>query len=635
MSPANPNSTTQPAVTLTSVQTFEVVDVERISLSNPGVAIRTMKLNGRPKTIECDVFIAGGGMGGIAAAIRSLENGLKVCMTEETEWLGGQMTSQGVSALDENHQVETCGATALYQKFRQSIRAHYRAMEGATAEAKADERLNPGTCWVSWLSFEPAVALAEIDRLLAEWLKSGRLKVYSRTKVIHGKVVRGRATRVVAVNFNTNLFIEFRPQFVIDATELGDLLPILNIPYVSGAESRQETGEPHAPEHSNPENVQDFTYPFVIEFRDGKNHTIEKPEGYEALRDRGQFSFLGYKMFDQAPIAGKSGSYLPFWTYRRLIDKQLFPNSEFKHDVSMINWESNDVRGENIIDKSADVQVTRLALGKTISLSFLYWMQTELPRDEGGKGYPELCLRFDVLGTDDGLSKYPYIRESRRIRAKKTIVEQEIAAATNSGARAALFDDSVGIGFYPIDIHGHQDVPGAGQSSKPFQIPLGSMVQSSVRNFLPACKNIGTTHVTNGAYRLHPIEWAIGEAAGEVAGLCRELNTTPLKILNNRRRLRIVQNRLASKGSPIFWYHDVPTWHSSFTAIQFCTVTGLLPHDPETMLFTPDDPVETNLKKRAEALLNQVATDEQGSTRAQFAEWCYKQSTQKTLFGKF
>src|SRR5206468_9538617 len=61
-------------------------------------------------------------------------------------------------------------------------------------------------------------------------------------------------------------------------------------------------------------------------------------------------------------------------------------------------------------------------------------------------------------------------------------------------------------------------------SSLPFQIPLGSLIPKRVENLLPACKNLGTTHITNGCYRLHPVEWNIGESAGAQIGRasCRE-----------------------------------------------------------------------------------------------------------------
>ena len=47
--------------------------------------------------------------------------------------------------------------------------------------------------------------------------------------------------------------------------------------------------------------------------------------------------------------------------------------------------------------------------------------------------------------------------------------------------------------------------------------PLGALIPVRAENLLPANKNIGTTHITNGCYRLHPVEWSIGEAVGALA----------------------------------------------------------------------------------------------------------------------
>src|SRR5262249_17370065 len=149
-------------------------------------------------------------------------------------------------------------------------------------------------------------------------------------------------------------------------------------------------------------------------------------------------------------------------------------------------------------------------------LSFFYWLQTEAPRPDGGEGWPGLRLRGDVTETTDGLAKMPYIRESRRIKAEFTIRQQHVAeAARLHQTYAERFSDSVGVGYYRIDLH-----PSTGGNnyidvgSLPFQIPLGALLPVRMENLLPACKNIGTTHITNGCYRLHPIEWNIGEAAG-------------------------------------------------------------------------------------------------------------------------
>src|SRR6185436_20886307 len=122
------------------------------------------------------------------------------------------------------------------------------------------------------------------------------------------------------------------------------------------------------------------------------------------------------------------------WTYRRLIEKE---------NLTLFNWPGNDYRDRSIIDVPPLQAVRSLQDAKRVSLGFLYWLQQEAP---------ELKLRPDVMDTADGLSKHPYIRESRRIRARKTIVEQEVSANHQKGPLAAQFSDSVGIGWYPIDI---------------------------------------------------------------------------------------------------------------------------------------------------------------------------------------
>jgi hypothetical protein len=292
----------------------------------------------------------------------------------------------------------------------------------------------------------------------------------------------------------------------------------------------------------------------------------------------------------------------PFWTYRRLLDHSNWLNPPYEQDLAMINWMANDLRGENIIDKPAGQAADRLALAKALSLGFLYWLQTEAPRDDGGAGYPEFALRPEVMGTTDGLSKFPYIRESRRIVALHTIVEEDIAAATNPGARAKHFQDAVGIGFYPIDIHGAEEKSGAAQATRPFQLPLSALIPRDASNLIAACKNFGTTHITNGAYRLHPIEWAAGEASGTLAVLCLESGHTPQKIAQTKPLLRRLQHRLVGSGVPIFWFDDVAVWHPAFPAIQLFAISGVMPGAPENLHFRPGDAITR--KEAAVALAN-------------------------------
>lgn len=615
--------------------------------SAPGVVARE-----NDETYHCDLLVVGGGMGGVAAALAASTQGATVILTEPTLWLGGQMTSQGVSALDEHQHIESFGGTRSYYRLREGIRQFYKEKHRLTAPAAANPHLNPGNGWVSRLCFEPRAALAVLAEMLRPHLEAGRLQVFYGTVPI---AVHRRGRRVEHVTFRQRLTaaqaeaaksgrlatpgpaqekgvraadpsvpswllsaeeaaaagyrsVEFTvvPKMVIDASELGDLLPLAGLPYVTGAESKEETGEPHAKEKAHPDWVQSFTYTFAVEYRPGEDHRLPKPEGYEERRDRQPYTFrlwygeqVGwqtYRMFEKSP----SGWPLPFWTYRRLIDRANFvPDPEFPNDIAMINWPGNDFRDGNLIDQSPEQQREVHRQAKLLSLGFLYWLQTEAPRDDGGQGYPELRLRPDVMGSEDGLSQFPYIRESRRIRALKTIVEQEISAAFQPGPRAAHYTDTAGIGFYPIDIHpGGGETDPATATTRPFEIPLGALIPEEVDNFLAGAKNIGTTHITNGAYRLHPVEWNIGETAGLLAAYCLETGYRPADIRNTPGLLRRFQGLLVGAGIPLYWFVDIPPGHPAFVALHRLAALGVIPGDPEVdiaareLAFHPDEPVE-------------------------------------------
>jgi hypothetical protein len=182
------------------------------------------------------------------------------------------------------------------------------------------------------------------------------------------------------------------------------------------------------------------------------------------------------------------------------------------------------------------------------------------------------------MGTVDGLSKAPYVRESRRILALKRVVEGDIAAEGRKGARAVTNEDSVGVGWYAMDLH---DCVGAPTSvfapTLPFQIPLGALIPLRGGNLLAACKNIGTTHLTNGAYRLHPVEWNAGESAGALAAFCCDYGCTPRRVWENTLLRQRLQYRLLKRGVPLAWTIDLPETESHFVPAQMLAVYGSLP----------------------------------------------------------
>lgn len=563
---------------------------------DPGAAVVDCGAPGRHlEERACDVLVVGGGTGGVAAALAAARAGRPVCLLEETDWIGGQLTAQGVSALDEHEHIERFGGTRSYYALREAIRDHYRRLSPAL---DGQPHPNPGRCWVTRLAFEPRVAVDALQAMAQPFVESGRLGILTRTKVASAQVNADRVESVLAVNLDDRRWIRIRPRIVIDATELGGLLPMVGAEYVVGAETRAETGEPHAqPLEPKAHCVQSFTYTFVLENTGrGRSHVIPKPERYEHYRDGQPYSlrihvhggeiygeetrWLEYQVLEQAP--GTKGG---LWTYRRLIDASLFPpSSGYPNDISMFNWPGNDYRDQSILDRNPLEQARALQDAKRVSLGFLHWLQTEAPRPGAAPGFPEFRPRPDVFATDDALGKHPYIRECRRIRALKTIVEQEVSAEYQRGARARHFEDSVGVGWYPIDIHnsGPDDV-GVSCRTRPFQIPLGALIPVRVRNLLAGAKNLGTTHITNGCYRLHPVEWNIGEAAGALAAFALECGLDPAAIHADPALRRDFQRRLASDGVPLYWFTDVGTEHPGFAALQVAAVTGEIEGAPDSL----------------------------------------------------
>jgi hypothetical protein len=223
------------------------------------------------------------------------------------------------------------------------------------------------------------------------------------------------------------------------------------------------------------------------------------------------------------------------------------------------------------VDLPPAEQLAELRAAKNLSLGFLYWLQTEYPHS-GGRGFAGLRLRPDLLGTADGLAKHPYIREGRRLRGLATLREEDVSRQANPGRLRGRFrPDAVAIGHYHIDIHpcpGELPLPPAATATLPFQIPLGVLMTAEPSNLLAAGKAAGTTHLTNACTRLHPTEWALGEAAGELAAHCLDLGLSPQLVQSDLALTRAFQRRLIAHGIPIYWYTNLPPQDRRFAAAQ-------------------------------------------------------------------
>ncbi len=519
---------------------------------------------------QTDILVVGGGVGGVAGALAALEMGRNVILTEESDWIGGQLTSQAVPP-DEHPWIEYVGATASYRRFREGVRDYYRRHYPLLPHARNNAYLNPGNGWVSKLCHEPRVALAVLQEMLAPFLSNGQLRIWLHTEPVavetHGDTVRAVTLRNV---LDGNLTAVAAP-YVLDATETGDLLELGGVEHVLGSEARSQTGELHALDEANPMDQQAITWCFPMSYHPGEDHTIDKPRDYDFWRAY-QADFWPDKQLSWNDIhphtnqkrhlavfahPGEDAS-RDFWHYRRIVDASSYPEG-WTTDVTLVNWPQIDYWLGPLVGVDAEERQKHLDGARQLSLSMMYWMQTEAPRHDGGTGYPELKMRPELVDTDDGLAKRVYIREARRIQAEFTVLEEHVGVQQRAEMGlhdgAANFDDSIGIGCYRIDLHPSTGLrPYVDIESWPFQIPLGALIPQRVRNLLPACKNIGTTHITNGCYRLHPVEWNIGEAAGSVAAWSLAHDTQPSAVRASAEQLRAFQDMLVTRrGVQLRW----------------------------------------------------------------------------------
>jgi hypothetical protein len=533
---------------------------------------------GNTAYLDPDVLIVGGGLGGVAAALAVCRTGRTAVLVEETDWIGGQLTAQAVPP-DEHPWVEQFGVTASYRRLREGIRSYYRQWYPLRSEALARADLNPGAGRVSKLCHEPRVALAVLEAMLAPFISNATLRVLTEHRAVGAHVDGDQVSAVSVRDLRTGTVHDISARYVLDATETGELLELAGVEFSLGTEARSEYDEPHAADVANPLDQQGITVCFAMSHHDGEDHTIDKPADYDFWHAyRPEFwpgPLLGFLAPDPRSLAPVQRSFSPnpqddplaiaadqsadagdteLWAFRRVLARNLHRPGSFASDITLVNWPLNDYWLKPLIGAGPDVAAEAEAEARQLSLSVLYWLQTEAPRADGGSGFPGLRIRPDVTGTPDGLAKAPYVRESRRARTVTTITEHDVAIELVGPYGGTRYRDSVGVGGYRIDLH-----PSTGGTnyidvgSVPFEVPLGALVPRRVRNLLPAGKNLGTTHITNGCYRLHPVEWNVGEVAGALAAHCLEGGLEPHQVQDEDKHFEDFARVLDRAGVQRHW----------------------------------------------------------------------------------
>ncbi len=597
------------------------------------------------KNVECDLLIVGGGLAGSAAAYEGLLAGKTVCLTEITDWVGGQISSQGTSALDER---PTQRSLLLYPRGYLELRQGIQNKYGL---------LNPGACWVSEACFMPEAGNEILLKMFKKAEKKGKEKLhwFPSTVIKDMTIKDNQITEAIAIQHqpapgtpplnteplsdiiedaydynNSQRFdkkiIRFTPKIkadkgadwhIIEATETGEIIGLTNIPHQLGIDPRSPQEPTSSSITGDPYCTQGFTYTFAMEATSNPQ-THKKPPFYE--------QYAPYYSYELPRLANFNLVY----TYRRIHSikprEKRSPNprewSIYPGDISMQNWTwGNDYRPgtseDNLILTSGQLATTgqlepggwkgglrteTLRKGEENALGFFYWLVAGTTDSQLGAGVKEKHPNYRYLsglnspmGTVHGLSKYPYMREGRRIIGRPAygykngfmvseidisrnnfrqgwytdnltpeayrllwlnlggldslpvLSGQETIADIQPRSRATIYPDTVGIGHYAIDFHpcltkSPAETPGnteregerRGQGQAyPFQIPLRALIPQQIDNLLVAGKSIATSHIAAAAYRVHSFEWSVGAAAGTTAVFSLEKQVFPYELVDN------------------------------------------------------------------------------------------------------
>ncbi len=507
--------------------------MSKLSISLIFAGSLILSCNSCTRQIRTDVFIAGGGTSGIAASIQASRMGVKTIITEEHRWLGGMLTSAGVSAVDGNYRLQG----GIWKEFKDSLSAYYGG----------DSLLQTG--WVSNVLFEPSVGNRIFSNMAA---KQKNLKIVfnsyveSVTKKKKGWLVKIR-------NTDDNSISAYAASILIDATELGDVAKLCGVKYDIGMDSRKDTGEDIAPEMEN-EIIQDLTYVAVLKDY-GRHIPVKRPEGYDSL----EFACSCIN-----PLCTSTSTKDRLWPKESMITYGKLPGNKY-----MINWpiSGNDYY-VNVIEMTREQRKAALEPARKRTFAFVYFIQNEL-------GFRNLGLADDEFPTPDMLPFIPYHRESRRIHGRVRFTINHITRPYDQSDK--LYRTCIGVGDYPIDHH-HSRYSGA--DSLPdlhfypvpsYGLPLGVIIPEEKKDLLVAEKSISVTNLVNGSTRLQPVVLQIGQAAGALAALAvkngRGINDIPV---------REVQNILLDAGGYLLPYLDVPPGHFLFKSMQRIGSTGIM-----------------------------------------------------------
>lgn len=512
-----------------------------------------------------EVVVYGATPSGIASAVTAARAGHSTLLLEPTEHIGGLLTG-GLSFTDFRTQESITG---FFREYMNRVLAHYRKTYGENSQQAKD-------CFQG-AHAEPKVSQAIID----EMLRSEKLLTVRRGWRLAGAETNSRIEAIRSAAGE-----RIAAKFFIDATYEGDLAGAARVPYRLGRESAKEYGERFAGRlyfkdgvvlpgstGEGDSQVQSYNFRILMTTDPGNRIPVSKPANY----DRREYAHS-----------------IPYFHNGRL--KHAFSVNNFD-GVLRIQWlpnrkaDINDIKGSPLRlvlpgetnkwpEGDAAERARIFERHKNYALGLLWFLNhdEELPAAIRAEAR-EWGFAKDEFAGNGHFPPALYIREARRVEGVYTFLERDTQPRT--GVRSPLHTDSIAIGDYSLNSHGHGKPPALhptvsdgdfAQPTVPFQIPYGTIVPVQVSNLLVPVA-LSASHVGYSALRLEPVWTALGHAAGHAAHLALQADTGAAKV-----SVPELQKRLLADRAALIYTSDVAPDSPAFDAVQRMGLQGFL-HD--------------------------------------------------------
>ncbi|CAF1396674.1 unnamed protein product [Rotaria sordida] len=527
---------------------------------------------------DCQLLIVGGttsALGAIISASKFLNS--RTCLLEPTDWIGGQLTAELLSAPDFAwHTIrDTDNFTLNVRAIDQQLNNQNPLFSEMLAVLG-----NTGGCHVS-----PSCSIPSLFHFQAVLPQVNNTRIYYNTviKRVKKDVSGRRITQIDAIQRTSQQTEErcrflseelpdwYSPNdsawftktelsftnlsFVIEGTSWGEVLVLSNASYLQGL-MEQFDGDISC--IGNSTCGQAFTIGFLEQLRE-----IPVDEPPNPLPE---------------PTGGTNHSFGRYtwewvWTDRRVNTSALNSSTIAVNDITIQNWGGgNDYGKEFFYLSPSDAQHQRdtnhweggvnlnaIQNAERQAYSYHYWYREKAPAQWANRTV--LIRSSSLTGTCHYLAKLPYMRESRRsIGYQNFLMNITTIRGRARDLHGYIFDDRMCIGAHDADFHRMAKCIYPSYMKKyypilPYYIPLRAMTNRDIDNLIPIGKTMAQSFLVNSAVRLHPVEFSIGQAAGVIGTYAVQNNLLSVAEMLKEEHLSRVQS-IVKQFTPISWTID-------------------------------------------------------------------------------